>query len=601
MNNDYYVGTKSKNDINPVKIIVVVAFVAVIFAYLSIKLFSLQVLNQDRYISLASNNYIRYITQECPRGTIYDRNGIVLAEDVPTFHLYAIPNEIPEISHTAKLIEDLIGIDQKTLITKIEDGFAYAEILIKDNLSYEEKTRVEENEYKLKGIFVKEGFKRYYPNNESFCHSLGYTGVITNDDLQLDEMAQYQPNERVGQVGLERYYESFLHGEMGLVKQTVDVLGNVENETVEKEIVKGNNLKLSIDIRLQKEAEQILGENKGCIILMNAKNGELLTCASNPGFDPNFFSGPRPLEEWNQLIEKRAFFNIPSMGQYPPGSTFKPLISLFGLNNEFVTPTENIVCEGALNIPGMEDKYKCWVYPSAHGPINIIKAIKISCDVFFYKLADRFEVDSFIEFLKIYGGISLKTRVDLVSEDNGFLGSPEWKMKFKGQPWYRGDSMNLGIGQGYLSVTPLQMTKLYGKIASKGIAIHPHFLAATSNDETYFSICKPEEYEVDSPKISSEHYQTVLKGMHEATLYPGTASGLNNNVVTIAAKTGTAMAESNNSTIQHLWIISIFPYENPEMVALIMFENSAYNFAGDLAPFLKNFILYYYKLESEVN
>jgi penicillin-binding protein 2 len=448
MRNDYHMGKGTDNDVNPIKIIVLISIVTVVLFYLSIRLFSLQVLNQERYTDLASNNYIRYITQECPRGTIYDRNGVILAEDVPTFHLYAIPNEIPDVSYTATLIEDLIGIDNDFVVQKIEDGFSYAEILIKDNLSYEEKTRIEENEYKLKGIFVKEGFKRYYPNNESLCHGLGYTGVITSQDLQIEEMAQYQPNERVGQVGIERYYESYLHGEMGLTKQTVDVLGNVENESVEKEIVKGNDLNLSIDIRLQKEAEKILADNKGCIILMDANNGELLTCASNPGFDPNFFSGPRPLEEWNKLIEKRSFFNIPSMGQYPPGSTFKPLVSLFGLSNDFVTSTEKIVCEGALNIPGMEDKYKCWVYPSSHGPISIIKAIKISCDVFFYKLADRFEIGSFIEFLKTYGGISLKTRIDLVSEENGFLGSPEWKEKFKGQPWYRGDSMNLGIGQG---------------------------------------------------------------------------------------------------------------------------------------------------------
>ncbi len=589
---------KKNIDIHPVKIVLFILIISACSVFLITKLLILQGFEQEKYAHLATNNYNRYSLQEAPRGTIYDRNGIVLAEDVPTFHLYAVPSEIPQPKYSSKLIHDLIGINQETVIQKITENYSFAEILLKENLSYEERIRLEENEYKLKGFFIKEGYKRFYPKNSCLCHVIGYTGVISQDDLARKKYSAYQPNERIGISGIERYYEMLLHGTPGLKKQTIDVYGHVVDEITEKEVIKGKDIYLTIDSRLQEKAEEIIQDHRGCLVLMNCNNGEIITCASNPTFDPNYFSGPRPIETWNLWVENRAFFNIATMGQYPPGSTFKPIVALFGLVSGYLTDSEYITCTGSLKIPGQEDKYRCWVYPSSHGPLQLKRAIQVSCDVYFYLAAERYPIESFISFLKDFGGISKATGIDLPSEESGFLGSPEWKEKFKGQSWFKGDSMNLGIGQGFLSVTPIQMTKLYAKIGNKGKHIQPHLLLVENSESN--STDSLDNYA--DHNISHYDYDTILEGMHMTTLYPGTASGLYTNSVEIAAKTGTALVQGQGRDIQHLWLGSIFPYEDPQYSCFLLFENSQYQLASNLTPFLKNFIVYFYQLDaSEVN
>jgi penicillin-binding protein 2 len=584
-------------DIHPFKIVLFLALVFIVFIFILLRIFQIQTYQQDKFSHLAINNYTRTIALECPRGTIYDRNGKTLAKDVPTYHLYASPHEIADIDYLAELLDQHIGLSKEKTITTIQELFSYSEVLLKENLSYEEKVRIEENAFKLKGIFIKEGFRRFYPFNTSLCHVIGYTGMVTKEDLQNPKLVRYKPNERIGQTGVERYYEDLLHGYPGINKQTINVLGSVQKEEIEKEIVKGEDIYLTIDIELQKKAEEVLKGHRGCLILMDIASGEILTCASNPGFDPNFFSGPRPLEKWNQWIENRSFFNIASMGQYPPGSTFKPFVALYGLSEEVITSTEELLCEGSLQIPGQKDKYQCWVYPSSHGFIALTKAIQVSCDVFFYKLADRFNIDHFVDFSVQYGKLSKKTYIDLTYEESGFLGTPEWKTKFKGIPWYNGDSMNLGIGQGLLTVTPLQMTRLYAKIASYGKDVTPHLLKKTFSGSSFFDLHTTPDAET-SPKymISKEYYDIVLEGMYKTTQYPGTATGLRIPSLKIAAKTGTALVEGQRDTQQHLWMGAVFPYEKPNRVAFLMFENSSFEFASELAPFLKDFILYYDEL-----
>jgi penicillin-binding protein 2 len=245
-----------------------------------------------------------------------------------------------------------------------------------------------------------------------------------------------------------------------------------------------------------------------------------------------------------------------------------------------ITPQENILCEGAMNIPGQKDKYRCWVYPSSHGYIDLLKAIQVSCDVFFYKLADRFNIDSFVDFAVQYGGISRKTGIDLTYEESGFLG----------------DSMNLGIGQGFLSVTPLQMTKLYGIIASRSTDIIPHLLKKTSTDQNFLDFHPQIKNQTPTIDIPEEYYRIVLEGLHKTTVYPGTATGLYIPSIQIAAKTGTAQVEGQRETQQHVWMGAVFPYEKPTCVAFMMFENSSFEYASELAPYLKDFILYYDEL-----
>jgi penicillin-binding protein 2 len=406
---------------------------------------------------------------------------------------------------------------------------------------------------------------------------------------ELKEYKNIDLDERVGKSGIEKFYEKLLHGSKGVVMQVVDARGKTLKEAEEKPVEKGKNLYLTIDIDLQKKVEDIIKDHRGSAIIINPKNGEILALASNPSFDPNIFSKLIPDSEWDELNNQRAFFNIPIQGTYPPGSTFKALISLFGLESKIINSQSKYVCTGALNIKGLEEKYKCWVYPSSHGAINLKEALKQSCDIFFYLLAKSFDINLFERFAVTYGGLTEKTGIDLSFEESGFLGSPDWKKKYVGYPWYDGDSMNLGIGQGYLSVTPMQMVKIYSKIANNGVNITPHLLLKTDDNKGFYDFYPLSNKEIYS--VKEENIRLVRQDLVSVTEPGGTAYGLNFDNIKVAAKTGTA----EGTTGVHLWLISIVPADNPEIVALVMFENSTKQLASELVPYLKQILQYYFK------
>ncbi len=572
----------------------VLLYVAVVCLTITvfIKIINIQGFNTEYYSNLSTDNHKRVISTNCPRGTIFDRNGKELATDLPTFDLYISPTLIKDIDSFTEILNSCINVDKIKLKKILSEANSIDEsYLIKSNLSDEEIARFNELSFKLKGATIKESYKRHYPNGEALAHVLGYTGIAS--EPELDYYKNLTLDERVGKSGLEKYYEDLLHGEKGRIVQIVSASGKVLDEMEEKPAKKGENIFLTIDLGLQKKVEEVIGDNYGTGIIIDVKKGELLACASNPSFDPNIFSKDISDEEWQALNKKRAFFNIAIQGVYPPGSTFKSLISLYALSKNVINTETKYFCGGSLNVKGLEEKYKCWVFPSSHGWLNLKDALKYSCDIFFYQLAKDLKIENFIEFAIKFGGITKKTGVDLPYENEGFLGSPNWKKKYIGDEWFDGDSMNLGIGQGYILVTPLQMAKLYLKIANGGKELVPHLLLKTESNKTFndFYILKEDDYLVE--KKYNDILIDYLKGVTEIG---GTAYGLNIDGVKVAAKTGTA--EGPNG--EHLWLISIYPAEDPQIVALIMFENSKYQFASKLTPYMEN-ILSYYKNEYNTN
>ncbi|HPO28651.1 MAG TPA: penicillin-binding protein 2 [Caldisericia bacterium] len=583
--NEYKKITLVKQEIAFWKQVLLYVSMICLFVTILVKIINIQGFNTDYFTNLSIDNHKRYISINCPRGTIFDRNGKELATDLPTFDLYISPTMIKDTDSFTDILTSCIDLD-KTKLNKIlsEKDLNNDSYLIKSNLSSEEIARFNELSFNLKGATIEESYKRYYPNGKTLAHVLGYTGLASSSELEIYNNLTL--NERVGKSGIEKYYENLIHGEKGKIVQIVSANGKVLDEMEEKPSKKGENIFLTIDLNLQKKVEEVIGDNYGTGIIIDAKKGEILACASNPSFDPNIFSKDISYEEWQSLSNKRAFFNIAIQGVYPPGSTFKPLISLYALSRDIINLETKYLCSGSLNIKGMEEKYKCWVFPSSHGWLNLKDALKYSCDIFFYQLARDFKFENFIDFAIKFGGITKKTGIDLPYEDEGFLGSPTWKKKYIGDEWFEGDSMNIGIGQGYILVTPLQMSKLYLKIANRGKEVVPHLLLKTESNKTFYNYydIKEENY-----PIENKYCDIIIDYLKGVTEVGGTAYGLNVDGVKVAAKTGTA--EGPNG--EHLWLISIFPADDPQIVALIMFENSKYEFASELTPYMKNILLYY--------
>ncbi len=586
--NEFKRFTLVKQDIALWKVILFILILVILNVLLSARLIYIQGFSSEYYKNLSANNQKREISKTSPRGTIYDRNGIKLAEDIPTFDLYITPALVYDDKNLLELLPQVVKVDVNKLRKVLSDKLnRQGEYLLKSNLSSEEVAHINELLFKLKGISLKESFKRYYPNGQTLAHIIGYTGIISSEELS--EYKNLNANERVGKSGIEKFYEEILHGEKGKIVQIINANGKILNEIEEKSVKKGEDIYLTIDLELQKSVENVIKDNYGTGIIVDIKNGEILACASNPSFNPNIFSSNISEKEWQSLNEKRAFFNIAIQGSYPPGSTFKPLISLFALNNNIIDLETRFLCSGSLNVKGMEGKYRCWVYPSSHGWLKLREALKYSCDIFFYQLARECNIENLLKFATNFGGLANKTGIDLPYEESGFLGNPSWKKKYVGDEWFEGDSMNLGVGQGYILVTPIQMANLYCKIANDGKTVNPHFLMKTEKGETFHSLNPIVKKNLVAQNIKyTEILKEYLKGVTEPG---GTAYGLEVNGIKVAAKTGTAEGPKG----EHLWLISIFPADNPQIVALIMFENSKMKYASELTPYLRKILTTYEK------
>lgn len=587
------------------KSFVLIILILLTFAFLGYRLINLQINKNDYYQKKAEGNIYRTIQEHSPRGTIYDRNGVKLAEDISSYHLYLDAGEIKNPSLFTQGLSQAINLDLTKLEETIELNIQLdsGPVLLKANLSDQEIAKFNETRYQFdpeaKAALIREGFKRHYPQGKLLSHALGYTGIISGEELKDDRFKLYLPDERIGKQGIERYYESLLHGTKGVTIQRIDAFGKILEERIQKEVEKGSDLYLSIDSRLQKKIEELIKDHVGTCIIMDVHQGEILAYASFPDFDPNIFSSEIPQALWDKLLHERAFFNIATQGTYAPGSTFKPLVALYALENNLVNPKDKITCRGFIDVPGVEGKYQCYVYPGSHGPLNMTEAMKLSCDVYFYEIAKHFPINSFLDFVQNFGGINQSTGVDLPFENTGFLGSPKYKMEYYGTPWFEGDSMNLGIGQGFLSLSPLQLSCVYARIANGGNIIEAKFLkriGQNSTQENLKNTKKQEKY-----KVKEENLKQIRNDLEAVVSPGGTAWTLRSEKLGIAAKTGTAegIKTSEGKTTWDLWLASFAPADNPQIVAVMMFENSSLEFGGNLAPLLKDAIEFWFELSGE--
>ena len=459
----------------------------------------------------------------------------------------------------------------------------------------------------MPGLAIRPKLNRVYPNKKLASHILGYVSKLNEEDMRLYNTKDYENTTHIGKVGIEKQYELDLHGKVGKSVIERNVEGRMLNEETIIQPVPGDDLYLTIDIKLQKIAEKTLKNKRGSIILINVKNGEILAAASAPNYDPNFFVDGISEKDYKKLnnSKNKPLFNRAIKGQYPPGSTIKPLIALAGLELSVINEKSRKYCPGWYSLPNHSHKYRDWKR-SGHGHQTVEDAIAESCDVFFYELAYELGIDTISDYLKQFN-LGKTTNIDIPGELPGILPSKKWKREKKGLPWYVGETVIAGIGQGFITATPLQLAVFTAAIANKGILVTPKLLRATKKINKPIKMTKPSKHKTIAIK-DVKNWDIATKGM-EKSIYgiKGTARRLNNNLkYTLAGKTGTAqvfgldaeeeyIASQIKETLRdHALFVAFAPVKEPEVAIAVVVENAGSG-SSKAAPLAKKVLDVYFK------
>jgi len=567
----------------------------------------LQLLMGDRYGKIARFNIIRTRLITAPRGEIRDCRGRVLACNVPRLNVCAVLKEIDDIGIFARKLAPLIGYSPERIIKTISKhkGNPFQKIVIKPKVDTEVMMKVAECQGDIPGLYLEVLPVREYPYGESASHIIGYVGEITSEELVKPRYRERRQGDIVGKDGIEKYYDQYLQGKPGEIREVVDVSGRVIKVLGKTQPKPGYNLYLTLDLRLQKECEEILkyyieshskisGEPlAGSVIIINNKTGKVLAMASYPGFDPNIFSKGVSQKEYQKLIRRKDYplLNRNIAGAYPAASTFKIITASAALQEGICTRYSPFYCSGRRKVGNQY--FYCFVR-TGHGAIDFHKAISESCDVVFYILGEALGIDRLLNYAGQFG-LGSKTGIDLPGEINGLLPDHIWKMKTLKEPWYTGDTINLSIGQGYLGVTPLQMAVVVGVLANGGFMFRPFLVEKVErSDGVVLKVTKPVISR--KVKVNKNHFNAIRDGMREAVV-TGTAKRLNVPRMRFAGKTGTAEnfpTRENPHGRNHTWFVGMGPVEDPDIVLVVFLEKSG-GLAGKMAVPLAGSVLRKYR------
>jgi len=572
----------------------------------------LQVLRHDYYSELSQGNRVRLDPIPASRGLMFDRNGKVLADNEPAYQLELIREQVPDLNDTLKRLTALGLIDRDELEDTRRMIFSrrtFDSVPVRLRLTDEEIGRFAVHRYQFPGVDLATRQTRHYPFGQLGVHALGYVSAISVQDLEHIDRVTYAGTALIGKLGIESTYERALHGKNGFRQ----ILVNAQGRSVQREgafapdlhsqaPVAGDDLVLSIDLAAQQAAEIALGDHRGAVVAIDPSNGDVLALASKPGFDPAGFARGLSRTEYAQLSEDidKPLFNRALRGTYPSGSTIKPVIALAGLTYHVVDPNRQEFCSGVFHLPGSSHLYREGK-GGKHGYVDLERAIAKSCDVYFYGLAATIGAEHIADFMAPFGYGQL-TGIDISGEKPGILPSPAWKRTaFKhpaDQVWFPGETVNMGIGQGYLLVTPLQVAHIVGVIAERGRSFRPRLVTGVRSSDGRVTTFPPiEEKPVEG--ISQEDWTTVINAMIGTTTcarYCGTGStAFAKSAYTAAGKTGTAQvytvaqnAKYNAKTVaenlrDHAWFVAFAPAEAPRIAVAVLAENAGFG-AGTAAP-----------------
>ena len=572
----------------------VVALV-ILASLLGARLIYLQIMRFEHFSVMSNDNRIKVVPRIPGRGMIFDRNGIVLAENYSAYTLELDPPK--EEEDFWDVVDGISGLIEVTSDDRdrIEEALArrsrFTTIAIRSELSDEEAAIFLANAYKFPGVKLGARLYRKYPYGELTSHLLGYVGRVTDRDLtNLERQGQrsnYLRTDRIGKLGVEAYYESALRGKLGYDYVEVNSKGK-SIRTIDSELpTTGKNLYLSIDIRLQQAAEEAFGDRRGALVAVDPNDGSVLAFLSKPGYDPKLFSLGITRENWRVLQESsdRPLFNRAIAGMYPPGSTMKPFFALAGLESGARTPSWTMADPGYFTIKGAKHRFRDWK-KEGHGIVNAHKAIVESCDTYFYQLANDLGIEVLHQYSTLFG-FGTQTGIDIVGEYSGLAPDPVWKRKRFGQKWYLGDTISVGIGQGYNLVTPTQLAVATGGLANGSNVFVPRLVQGIQDN-------RDQELELTNPLTSHsldlhpENLKVVHQAMSDVTRPGGTAAAAASGAkYTFAGKTGTAQvfglkggkyneAEIDERLRDHALFIAYAPAEAPRIAVAVMVENGGH-------------------------
>lgn len=587
--------------------LILLIFLFTILAVYLFRLWQLQVLNGATYRDVSENNRIRLEEIRAPRGLIYDRNGTPLVENRPAYHLMIVPEDVKDMDGTLEKLAALCGSDAedfRKILKEKERERKFVPVRLMADLDRDCLARVEAQRLRLPGVFIQVEPKRSYKWNGTAAHLLGYLSEVSEDELKTERYAGYSAGEYVGKMGIEKAFEKYLHGLPGGRQVEVDALGRRLRLLDEVLPVPGRNIWLTIDLNLQRVAEECLDGLVGAIVAMDPGSGRVLALASSPTFDQEKFIRGLSREEWVQLSQDplHPLLNRAIGSAYPPGSTYKPFVALAVLQEDLFRADQKVFCPGFLSFGNR--RYRCWRH-QGHGAVDLYQAIVQSCDVYFYTMGLKLGVDRIAHYARMFG-LGEPTGLGIQPESGGLVPTSAWKKRVKGIPWQKGETLSIAIGQGFNLATPLQMTVAYAAIANGGTLWQPYVISRIEGNRLHgieeFGGRVRRTIEIEDRYFTG--IQDALRGVVQDRR--GTAHAIETEGLEIAGKTGTAqvvrlpenvsrkMLENMAKGFErdHAWFIGYAPARNPEIVVGVLVEHGGHG-SSVAAPLARKVIAAY--------
>lgn len=592
-----------KNKINK-RISILQIIIIIAFSFFIISFWSIQIIHHSYYIEKAENNKLQIQELPAARGIIYDRKGIILADSSPAFNLLLNRSLSKKVSKSVSYISELLSIDKNELDNNLIQYASYSinrTIPLMEFLNIKQVSLIESRKFEHPEFSIKAIPQRYYPFGQIASHIIGYVGEASRNQIQKNITPPIKMRQSIGQYGLEAYYDSILRGINGEEYIIVNSAGVKVGEisSMKKEPISGKNIEISLDIKLQEFIANLYSDKKGTAIVIEPETGELLALWSSPSFDSNRFVPKISPENWNlySKSEDTPLINKATQGRYPPGSIFKLVIALAALNEHVITPQTQFFCPGYATIYG--NTYHCW-NSSGHGWMNLQSAITHSCNVYFFNVAKLLNIDDIAKYAKEFG-FGKQTGIDLINEIDGLVPDSQWKLKNTGKPWFAGETISVGIGQGPLFITPIQMATFMSFIANNGYAYSPHLLKKIIDNDGNKVIHQPKI--MLRSNIDPKLIELIKDGMWRVVNAGGTATRAAIPGLDVCGKTGTIELITNKKLLQtnpelkekykeHSWFAGFAPKDNPALVVVVFVEHGGYG-GQTAAPIAKEIFQFY--------
>ena len=564
------------------------------------RLAHLQVLKHRHFTTLSENNRVKIVPIAPTRGLIFDRNGEVLAQNLPAFGIEVVPELVEDVDALIGELREIIEItdeDEEEFLAVLARKPRFEKVPLRLRLDDHEVARFAVNRHRFPGVDIDARLTRNYPHGELGVHLVGYVGRIDKRELDSIDQADYRGTSHIGKTGIEASHEDWLHGKVGYQRVETNAQGRILRVLERHDPVPGSNLFLTMDVKLQRTAEAALGDERGAIVALEPVTGAVLAMASTPGFDPNLFVHGIDVDSYRSLQRSpdRPLFNRAINGQYPPGSTIKPFLGLAGLERNIGHAQGKSWCPGWFRLPGRKRKYRDWK-KYGHGRIGMQDAIVQSCDVYFYELALALGIDRMHEYLSGFG-FGARTGIGLGGESTGLMPSRTWKRNDRGQPWYPGETVITGIGQGYMLATPLQLASAAAAIATRGTRMRPRIVdRAVDPGSGESEAVEPETMATIEP-LDAANWERIVGAMAGVVHGPrGTARRINAGIAyRMAGKTGTAQVVGIGQNEEydadkldkryhdHGLFVAFAPVEEPRIAVAVIVENGGTG-SGAAAP-----------------